>query len=105
MSEMSSTNVSNNDVNEARVYNESLSSSRCPMVCMRRPGHHQDTVQKKWLAQDNICVMACYCQSQSDVRGYRQRLHAFWKEKGLFQVGEQSLCDQFKGKVGCHNCN
>ena len=28
------------------------------------------------------------------MRGYRQRLHAFWKEKGLFQVGEQIFCDQ-----------
>ena len=27
---------------------------------------------------------------------YRQRLHAFWKEKGLFQVGEQRLCDQVR---------
>ena len=40
--------------------------------------------------------MACYYQSQSDVRGYRQRLHAFWKEKGLFQVGELRLCDHVR---------
>ena len=39
------------------------------------------------------CVMTCYYQSQPGVRGYRQRLHAFWKEKGLFQAGEQRLCD------------
>ena len=50
--------------------------------------------QKKWSTQDNICVMTCYYQSQPGVRGYRQRLHAFWKEKGLFQVGEQRLCYQ-----------
>ena len=30
------------------------------------------------------------------MRGYTQRLHAFWKEKGLFQVGEQRLSDQVR---------
>ena len=30
------------------------------------------------------------------MRGYRQRLHAFRKEKVLFQVGEQRLCDQVR---------
>ena len=38
--------------------------------------------------------MTCCYQIQPGVRGYRRRLHAFWKEKGLFQVGEQRLCDQ-----------
>ena len=28
------------------------------------------------------------------MRGYSQILHAFWKEKWLFQVGEQRLCGQ-----------
>ena len=27
---------------------------------------------------------------------YRQRLHAFWTEKGLLQAGEQRLCDQMQ---------
>ena len=40
--------------------------------------------------------MTCYYQSQLGVRGYRQRLHAFWKEKVLFQVGEQRFCDQVR---------
>ena len=66
------------------------------MVRTRGAGHHQATVQKKWSTQDNICVMTCYYQRQPGVRGYRQRLHAFWKEKGLFQVGEQRLCDQVR---------
>ena len=35
-------------------------------------------------------------QSQLGARGYRQRLHAFWKEKGLFHTGEQRLCDQVR---------
>ena len=38
--------------------------------------------------------MTYYCQSQPCVREYRQRLHAFWKEKGLFQVRKQRLYDQ-----------
>ena len=40
--------------------------------------------------------MTCYYQIQPCVRGHRQRLHAFWKEKRLFQAGEQSLCGQVR---------
>ena len=66
----------------------------CPMVRTCRSCLHQATLQKRWLTQDNICVMTCYYQSHPGLRGYRQRLHTSWKEKGLFQVGEQRLCDQ-----------
>ena len=66
------------------------------MVRRHGSGCQQTTVQKKWLIQDNICVMPCYYQSQPVVRGYRQKLHAFWKEKRLFQVGEKELCDQVR---------
>ena len=86
MSETSITNVSNNSVNEAGVYDEILLPARCPVVRMRWSGRHQATVRKTWSRQDNICVMTCYYQSQPGVRGYRQISHAFWKEKGLFQV-------------------
>ena len=72
MSEMFNTNVSNNNVNEAGMYNEGLSPGRCPVVRTCRPGRHQTTLQKKWSTQDNICVIKCYYQSQPDVRGYRQ---------------------------------
>ena len=69
---MSNTNVSNNGVNNAGVYIEGLSPGRCPVVRMCRPGRHQATVRRKWLTQDNICLMTCYYQSQPGVRGYRQ---------------------------------
>ena len=93
---MSNTNVSNNGVNEAGVYIEGLSPGRCHVVRTRRSSRHQVTVRKKWSTQDNICVMTSYYQSQPAVRGNRQRLHAFWKEKRLFQVKEQKLCDQVR---------
>ena len=57
-------------------------------------GCHPATACKKWLTRDNNCLMACYYQSQPGLRGYRLRLHAFWKEKRLFQVGDQRSCDQ-----------
>ena len=85
MSEISNTNVSNNGVNEAGVYNESLSPGR------------QATVRKKWSTQNNICVMTCYYQSQPGVRGYRQRLHAFWKEK--------RVVSSRRAKVMCSSAN
>ena len=75
------------------MYNAVLSPGRCPVSSTRGPRRHQATVRKKLLAQD-ICVMTCYYQSEPGVRGYRQRLHDFWKEKELFQVGEQRLYDQ-----------
>ena len=96
MSEMSNKNVSNKGMNKAEVYNEGLSPSRCSVVRMRGTGLHQATFQKKWSTQDSICVMTCYYQNQPVVRGYRQRLHGFWKEKRLFQLGEQRLCDQVR---------
>ena len=42
MSEMSNTNVSNNGMNEAGVYNEGLSPGRCSVVRTHGPGRHQD---------------------------------------------------------------
>ena len=48
----------------------------------------------------NIAVMECYClskpvgESVRPVRGYRQTMHAVWKERGLPKITEQSLCDQ-----------
>ena len=94
MSKIFGTNVSNNSVNEAVVYNKGISPLKCPVVWTYGPGSHQDTFQKKWSTQGNICVMTCYYQSQPAVRGYRQRLHAFWKEKELLEAGEQRLFDQ-----------
>ena len=48
----------------------------------------------------NIAVMECYYLSKPvdengrPVRGYRQRMHAVWKERGLQKITEQRLCDQ-----------
>ena len=45
-----------------------------------------------WLGHAGpVVIKLLSYQSQPGVRGYRQRLHAFWKEKRLFQVGEQSF--------------
>ena len=48
----------------------------------------------------NIAVMECYHlskpvdESGRPVRGYRQRMHAVWKERGLPKITEQRLCHQ-----------
>ena len=93
---MLNTSVSNNGMNEGGVYNEGLSPGRFPVVRTPGPGRHQATARKKWSTQDNICVTTCYYQSHPGVRRYRQWLHVFWKEKALFPVGVQSLCDQVR---------
>ena len=51
---MSNTNVSNNGMNEAGVYNQGLLPGRCPVVRTHGPSRHQATVQKKWSTQDNL---------------------------------------------------
>ena len=95
MSQMSNINDSNNVVNEVEVYNEGLSPGRCLWLGCADPVVIKEP-SKLSGQQDNICVMTCYCQSQPGVGGYRQRLDAFWKEKGFFQKGEQRLCDKMR---------
>ena len=79
---------------------EAASPSRCPTVGQGGPGRHPATVRMKWSRDMNIAVMECYYLSKPvnengrPVRGYRQRMHAVWKERGLQKITEQRLCDQ-----------
>ena len=43
---------------------------------------------------DNPFIDGVSIKIQPYVRGYIQRLHAFWEGKGLFPAGEQRLCDK-----------
>ena len=53
----------------------------------------------KWSKELNVAVMECYFLSKPTgcngrpVRGYRRRMHNFWKERGLPTVTEHRLCD------------
>ena len=38
--------------------------------------------------------MECYFRSKSKINGYRQRMHAIWRDKGMFNITEQRLVDQ-----------
>ena len=79
---------------------EAASPGRCPTVGQGGPGRHPATVRMKWSRDMNIAVMECYYLSKPvdengrPVRGYRQRMHAVWKERGLQKITEQRLCDQ-----------
>ena len=91
----------NNDVNGARsISAESATSGRCPMGEQRGPGRHPATARKGWSKEMNIAVMECYYLSNpvydngKPVRGYRRRMHGFWKERQSFNITEQRLCDQ-----------
>ena len=68
-----------------------------------RPGRHQTTAanaRMKWTKEVNVAAMECFYQSRPfteegrRIRGYRQRMHRKWKERLLFPVTEQRLCDQ-----------
>ena len=79
---------------------EATSPGRCPTVGQGGPGRHPATARMKWSRDMNIAVMECYYlskpvdESGRPVRGYRQRMHAVWKERGLPKITEQRLCDQ-----------
>ena len=79
---------------------EATSPGRCPTVGQGGPGRHPATARMKWSRDMNIAVMECYYlskpvdESGRPVRGYRQRMHTVWKERGLPKITEQRLCDQ-----------
>ena len=73
---------------------------RCPTVGQGWPRRHPATARLKWSRDMNIAVMECYYlskpvdESGRPVIGYRQRMHAVWKERGLPKITKQRLCDQ-----------
>ena len=79
---------------------EAASPGKCPTVGQDGPGRHPATARMKWSRDMNITVMECYYlskpvdESGRPVIGYRQRMHAIWKERGLPKKTEQRLCDQ-----------
>ena len=87
---MSSTNVSNNGVNDAGVYIEGVPwLGRVDPVFIKllskRSGQRK-IIFVQWNATTTVSQL---CENID-------RLHPFWKEKGLYQVGEQRLCDQVR---------
>ena len=38
--------------------------------------------------------MECYYKSKPKINGYRQQMHAIWRDKGKFNITEQRLTDQ-----------
>ena len=92
-----------NGVNGAGSVSEGLSSGRCSVEQQHRPGRNHATAvitRMKWTKEVNVAVMECFYLSKpfteegKPIRGYRQRMHRIWKERELFSVSEQRLCDQ-----------
>ena len=96
----SSNSFSDNAVNETRPSWDGLSPGRCSVGKQRKPGRHPATARVKWTKQLNRVVMECYYESRPTddngvpLRGYRQRMHKAWRERGMFSLSEQRLCDQ-----------
>ena len=51
-------------------------------------------IQKKWTQEENWIVMECYYRSKPKINGYRQPMHAIWRDKCMFNITEQRLMDQ-----------
>ena len=88
-------------VKEIGTLCEELSPIRCPTVRQGSPSRYQAPGKMKWSKELNVvAVMECYFLSKPTVangrpvRGYRRRMHNFWKERGLPTITEQRLCDQ-----------
>ena len=100
MSVMFTSNNENNGVSGTGTLCEGPSPGRCSPEQQRGPGRHQATAKRKWPRELNRVVMECYFLSNpvdengKPIRGYRQRMHRAWKEKGMFEIKEQNLCDQ-----------
>jgi len=65
-------------------------------------GHQSATARLNWTKEINRFVMECFYLSRpfdddddgKPIRGYRQRMHRFWKENCPFDITEQRLSDQ-----------
>ena len=61
------------------------------------------TARKKWNNDVSQVLMECFYRSKrfdeegKPVRGYRQRMFREWRDRGLFESTEQSVCDQARG--------
>ena len=70
------------------------------MLEQREPGRDQVTARTKWNKEVNKIVMECFYRSKpfdeegKPVRGYRQKMLREWRDRGLFESTEQSICDQ-----------
>ena len=71
-----------------------------PPVRQGGPGRCQATAKMKCSKELSVAVIECYYLSTPTdvngrpVRGYRRRMHNFWKERGLPTITEQRLYDQ-----------
>ena len=46
---------------------------------------------KKWTQEENRILMECYYWSKLKINGYRQQMHAIWRDKVMFNITEQRL--------------
>ncbi|CAB4036691.1 Hypothetical predicted protein [Paramuricea clavata] len=99
---MNTTNVEDNDVNETGTTSECPSSGRCPVDQQHRPSRHAtaEAIRLVWTKEINVLIMECFylgkpfSENGKPQRGYRQRMHRIWNERGVFPAKEQRICDQ-----------
>ena len=95
-----SNKCSHNVVNQTGPTWESFSLGGCSVSEHRTPSRHPTTATVKWTKEISIVVMECYYESRPIddngvlLRGYRQIIHKAWRERGMFVLTEEKLCDQ-----------
>ena len=48
-------------------------------------------IRKNWTQEENRIVMESYYRNKPNIDGYRQRMYAIWKDKGMFNITKQRL--------------
>ena len=92
---MMNTSVNPNDVNEAASHtSDRVASVRDPMGEHRGPDHISASARQSWTKEVNKLLMRCFYFSEPKKRGYRKRMHARWREIGVFERSEQQICCQ-----------
>ena len=51
-------------------------------------------IRNKWAKEENNIIMECYFRNKPKINRYRQRMHATWRGKGMFNITKQRLMDQ-----------
>ena len=63
MSDVSSSMITNNNINGAGTSNEGLLPNRCPVSEPHRSIHRQKTFKIGWITEMNVAVVECYLLS------------------------------------------
>ena len=90
---MSSKKIRKNNVNRTgTVISEGVVFGMNSVGELCRSGCHQTTAGRKWTKEEKKKAVLCYSNAWGEGnRGYIQKIHQEWKNRGMFQIMEKHL--------------